>query len=410
MNKPKQKICVLGLGYIGLPTALLMAKAGYEVVGVDVDVSKLEQLKQGQLYFEENGMEELFAEVSNSGAYSISFSNFPVAADMFVVAVPTPTKKGTADLSYVFSALESIKGLFKPETAIVLESTVGPSDCTKSIVPFLNEKGFEGVFALCTERAIPGNTIEEMIHNDRVIGLLDENHKEIIAPIYESFVLGGIFITDVNTAATAKLMENTYRSVNIALANELLKMSEETGVNIWEAISLANRHPRVNVHSPGPGVGGHCIPVDPYFLVKEDHTESLILKALEINESMPRFVAEHVKRLVDSEQITEPKVGVFGYAYKKNVDDCRETPSEPLVRILSEDFGYEVLVSDPFVEREGFVETNSALTSINIAVFVVDHDAYLDIDFSQYPSINVVVDTKNMFEKNADARIKVLGK
>lgn len=408
MNK-SQKICVVGLGYIGLPTALLFAKAGYKVLGVDVDCNKLKALADGKLYFKENGLEELFTEVTSTGS-KISFSDVPIESDVFVIAVPTPTKKGMADLSYVFGALESIQPYLNSKTTIILESTVGPADCTDSIIPFLSEHGFNGTFALCTERAIPGNTIFEMVNNDRVIGLIQQRGKDVVADIYKSFVKGKIFFTDVNTAATAKLVENTYRAVNIALANELLKISNEIGIDVWEAISLANKHPRVNVHSPGPGVGGHCIPVDPYFLVKQENQESLILKALQINESMPQFVADKVKYFVTAQSLSNPTIGVFGYSYKKNVDDYRETPTKPLVKILSEELGFRVLLSDPYVKGKDIVDTYVALSEIDVAVFVVDHDEYQDIEFSEYPSIHAIIDTKNMFMGLKDDRLLGLGK
>ncbi len=260
------KICVLGLGYIGLPTSLLLAEAGHEITGVDIDEEKVELLKNGELPFEEPGMEELFQNAKDNFKAETSVE----ASDVFIIAVPTPldSSLNIPDLNAVKSATEMIGPHLSDGDLVILESTVPPATSENLILPILERYNGETDFYLAhsPERAIPGNTLEEMRNNSRIIGGLDEKSAEIAENIYNSFVNGEIHLTDIKTAEMVKLMENTFRDVNIALANEFAQIGEEMGIDAWEAIDLANEHPRVDILNPGPGVGGHSISIDPRFL------------------------------------------------------------------------------------------------------------------------------------------------
>lgn len=402
MNKTiskNKKVQVIGLGYIGLPTALLMAEAGLEVVGVDVDEKKIQSLDQKKLYFDEPGLEELFKRASKK---NFTAQTKTQQSDVFIIAVPTPQDKGAADLKYVTSALDSIEPVFKSGNLIVIESTVGPRDCADKIIPLIKKWKKSFLFAHCPERAIPGNTLQEMVQNDRIIGGADEESREQTKELYESFVKGNTYLTDPTTAAACKVMENTYRSVNIALANEFAKIAETLDFDCWEAISLANKHPRVSIHSPGPGVGGHCIPIDPWFFVREQTSkDSLIRHALEINDNMAEYVVEELSEAIKTHGIETPKIGVLGIAYKKNVDDARETPAAKIIELCSKQFS--VQATDEHVQQNDLEPLTQVLASCNVLVVVTDHDEYSNINFSQYPNIKLVYDTRNCLSQSAFA-------
>ena len=387
-----KKICVVGLGYIGLPTALLFAKAGHDVVGLDVDGFKISSLNNKTLYFEEEGLSELFEPLYDNGA--IAFTTETPKADVYIIAVPTPTDRGKADLKYVLAALETIRPRLTADSVVILESTVGPRDCVDIIWPLLRSYKKTNKFALCTERAIPGSTLVEMVENDRVIGADDDQTGKQVVELYGSFVKGQICQTGLTTAAVCKVMENTYRSVNIALANECAKLSAELDFNVWEAIDLANQHPRVNIHSPGPGVGGHCIPVDPYFLVSKNKTNSIIGRSLQVNESMPEYVSEQISSLVSGRHSNVKTICLLGCSYKKNVDDMRESPTFVVKKFL-ETAGFLVVLSDPFVAGKEIETTKSGLQRSDAVAVIVDHDQYRNIDFSEYENIDFVYDTRN---------------
>ncbi len=398
----QQTVCVVGLGYIGLPTALLIAESGIRTIGFDVDKNKIESLVSNKLYFEEKGLEQLFNKVQNQK--SITFSTSISKADVFIIAVPTPQKKATdgqsawADLKYVFSALDMIKPVFEDGNLIVIESTVGPRDCSDQLVPYIEKWNTRFHFAHCPERAIPGNTLFEMVHNDRIVGATDAQSALLTKELYSNFVKGALYETSVTIAASCKVMENTFRAVNIALANEFALQAERLGFNVWEAISLANKHPRVSIHQPGPGVGGHCIPIDPWFFV-EKNTAPLIKLALEINEEMSQHVANTIKHTISSKKISNPTIAILGYAYKKNVDDTRETPAESIIAKLPT--GSKVFITDPYVSNPSFVTLTEALTKANIVVLATDHDEYTQIKFEKYPNIQVIYDSRNCFSNAA---------
>jgi UDP-N-acetyl-D-mannosaminuronic acid dehydrogenase len=333
---------IINLGYIGLPTACLFANAGYEVIGVDVNQETIGKLNQEKLPFEEKGLEELFEQALPN----MRFKTRPEAADVFLIAVPTPLDKEAkmADLRYVREAAKSISNYIKKDNLVILESTVPPGTCERLILPMLKNKAH---LVHCPERAIPGNTIPEMRYNDRIIGSNERESGEYAKEIYSSFVRGNIYLTDLRTAEMVKIMENTFRDINIALANEFAQIAEESGVNIWEAIELANKHPRVDILKPGPGVGGHCIAIDPWFLIENSVRSRIVNLAREINESMPRHVLRLVKELGIGANGT---ITVLGVAYKGEVDDTRETPALKFIK-LAENEGYTVKVHDPLVKE-----------------------------------------------------------
>lgn len=370
------KICVVGLGYMGIPTALLLAKSGYEVVGYDVIKEKAEMLNRGQLPFEEKGLKELFAEAGKNFRALDRLEQ----ADTYIVAVPTPvTKEKKCDNSYVESAMKSIAPFVKKGVLVILESTVRPGTTTDVVKPILEKPGLKAgkdfMLAYVSEKAIPGNTLYEMENNDRVVGGLDEKSGQAAAKIYSSFVKGKVHLTDCTTAETVKLMENSYRDANIALANEFARICEQLGINAWEAIALANRHPRVHIHQPGPGVGGHCIAVDPWFLIENYDGQSIVRTARQINDAMPAHVVKAVEEMLQGKK--KAKVAILGAAYKKNVDDARESPTERIAQILRGK-GHDLAITDPLVRKfpEKIVSFGEAVNNADAIILAVDHDAY----------------------------------
>ena len=404
-----KKICVLGLGYIGLPTACLFANAGYRVVGVDINQEKIDKLNHGKLPFEERGLRELF----EKALPNMSFKTKPEEADVFLIAVPTPLDKEAkmADLRYVRTAIKSILDYLKEDNLVILESTVPPGTCERLILPMLGNKAH---LVYCPERAIPGNTIHEMIYNDRIIGSNEKRHGEFAKEIYTSFVKGNIYLTNLRTAEMVKVMENTFRDINIALANEFAQIAEESGVNIWEAIELANKHPRVNILKPGPGVGGHCIAIDPWFLVENSVRSRIVNLAREINDSMPRHVLRLVKELGIG---THSTITVLGVAYKGDVDDTRETPALKFIK-LAENEGYEVKVHDPLVKSFEYeiLSLEAAVKDSDCLVIITDHSKFKEIEPGEIARLmrkRNVVDSRNILDRErwerAGFRVKVLG-
>lgn len=408
------KICVLGLGYIGFPTGLLLASHGHEVIGVDVNKAVVETLQYGKLHIVEPGLDELFA----SAKEHFYASTVVPDADVFLIAVPTPFDKETrlSDLSYVKSAAEMIFPHLKAGNLVILESTVSPCASEKVVIPILKKSGLkvgEFLYAHCPERAIPGKTLYEMVHNDRIVGGIDAKSSEVTCDIYASYVTGHIHLTDTKTAEFVKLTENTFRDVNIAFANELAKVAEDYGVNVWDVIALANKHPRVNILSPGPGVGGHCIAVDPWFLTENTQNAELILKSRSINDTMPNYVMMRVRKIVSS--IERPVITVLGIAYKADIDDCRETPATKFIKMAVNE-GYTVKVHDPYAKRYEYpvVSLSEACEGSDCIVLITDHSVFKEINPSE-----LKVRTKNLFDsrncldheawKQAGFMIEILG-
>jgi UDP-N-acetyl-D-mannosaminuronic acid dehydrogenase len=374
-----KKIYILGLGYIGLPTASMFATNGYTVIGVDINSRVVETINKRGIHIQEPGLHTLVQAAVKSG--HLRAVSEVEDADVYIIAVPTPIRDDKrADLSYVCQAARSIAPFLKPGALVILESTSPPGTCVEILKPLLEESGLKAGsdfgLAHCPERVIPGRTMRELIQNDRVIGGIDLQSAEAASKLYRTFVEGSIHLTDCTTAEMVKLMENTYRDVNIALANELALISEELGISAWEVVRLANLHPRVNIHLPGPGVGGHCIAVDPWFIIERfPSTSRIISLARSINDEMPRHVIRKVQEILSG--VESPRVAVLGVSYKGNIDDARSTPALPVIRGL-EEAGIGFSVYDPHV-REFEYELSSlqdTLTGADCIILLADHDEF----------------------------------
>ncbi len=384
------KVSVIGLGYIGLPTSLLLARAGHDVTGVDIDENKIDSLRDGNVYIQEKGIPSLFEEVKNN----ISFSDTPEESDIFIVAVPTPIKDKSPDLSYIESAIGSIKPVLNNGNVIIIESTIPPKT-TERFESLLKSEGYNVNLAYCPERAFPGNLLEELIHNDRLIGA-DEETAERIKNLYSSFTDCDYRTTDPTTAEIVKSAENTYRDINIAFANELSDLSEKVGSNVWDVIEMANMHPRVNIHKPGPGVGGHCIPIDPWFL-NDLNRSNMIENARKVNDSRPAKIFDMI--LDTTKDIENPKICILGKSYKGNVSDSRESPSLKIKEILEKN-KIKYSIHDPF---DSNIDLDSALEDSDCIVLVTDHDHYNNISpdrISEKVNTKNIIDTRNILDKN----------
>lgn len=403
-------VCVLGLGYIGMPTACLLAASGNNVFGVDISEDRVKSVNDGTFRLNEKGFETLYQKARKG----LGTGTAPKKSDAFIIAVPTPfTGEKKADLSYVDSALSSISGVLEKGNLVILESTVPPGT-TRGMGETLKKKtGMEPdrdfFLAHCPERAFPGNLIHELVNNDRIIGSDTEKGKELARKLYSTFCRGRLFLTDSATAEFVKLIENTYRGVNIALANELAILCEKIGINVFEAIELANRHPRVNIHQPGAGVGGHCIPIDPWFLVGDG--PGLIKKSLEINESMPDHMAGLLEKALKKagKPVKGSRIVILGASYKPDVDDARETPTLPLARKL-ESLGADVTVHDPFVKKFKYKITDSiGVTRDSDAVMIVTpHSKYTGLDWKKITSgmrTPVIIDGRNLVKSPPEGSI-----
>ncbi len=400
----RKKIIVLGLGYIGLPTAALFARNGFLVCGVDIDREKIQKLKKGVLPLEEPGLDVLFAKAKKN----MTFSTEIEGGDVYIIAVPTPldSKKKKSDLSFVRSACLSVASVIKDGDLVILESTVPPGTAVTVCDSILkkNKNGATYYLAHAPERAFPQKTLTEMVHNDRIIGGVTKGAAERAGELYRSFVKKEISLTDITTAELVKVLENSFRDINIAFANEVARVCEGVGVDVWEAIALANKHPRVNILSPGPGVGGHCIAVDPWFLLEGGVHSEFIKLARNINDAAPHRVVNFI--MEGMRDTKGARVGILGVAYKKNVGDSRETPAQPIIRELLVN-KCEVVLTDPYVKKFEYKLSplSSVLKTSNCIVLVTDHDVYSEIDFKKYKNIEVVIDTRNFF-KNMPKGIK----
>ena len=381
------KICVIGLGYIGLPTACLLSNNGHNVVGVDINKQVVDSVNKGVPPFTELLLEELLTAAVESGKLIACLE--PVPSDVFLIAVPTPIRNRSADLRCLISAVESVVPHLEDGNMVIIESTIPPKTSEDIVLPLLNKSGKKDIGVVyCPERAIPGNTIYEMINNERIIGSLNAKTGQRANRIYCSFVKGVTHLTSIRTAETVKLVENTYRDVNIAIANEFAMISEDIGVDVWEVIELANKHPRVNILRPGAGVGGHCIAVDPWFL--SNPSTQMINTAREVNDNMPTHVMGLVKKIIP----IGSTITVFGLAYKPDVDDVRESPSLKFIEI-AEGWGYKVKVYDPLVGKS-LVE--DAVRDSDCVVIMVNHACFKGIDYSRISKLmrnKNILDTQN---------------
>ncbi|WP_336883703.1 nucleotide sugar dehydrogenase [Priestia koreensis] len=399
-----KKICVIGLGYIGLPTAAIFAKAGYEIVGVDVNQKVVDSLNKGEIHIEEVGLPELVKEVVKSGNLRASLE--PEKADVYIIAVPTPIHEDfTADVDYVVSATKRVAPYLEKGNVVIVESTIPPRTMDDVVAPIIREHGIDPehdvAIAHCPERVLPGRILIELIENTRIVGGLTEEAATKAADVYRAVVTGDVIETKAVTAEMSKLMENTFRDVNIALANELVKISSRLNVNAHEVIELANKHPRVNLHHPGPGVGGHCLAVDPYFIIEKAQAESpLIQISRQINNSMPDFVYDQVNRL--TAELPTPKIAVFGLTYKGNIDDVRESPAIEIYEKLASNPRFNVVAHDPHVREEQvkfpLVSFEEAVQDANLVLVLTDHNEFKQMDTAELVkrmATPVVFDTKN---------------
>jgi UDP-N-acetyl-D-mannosaminuronic acid dehydrogenase len=402
-----QKICFIGLGYIGLPTASTFAIHGLKVLGVDINPNVINTLNKGEIHIHEPGLRDVVTQAIQSG--NISFSTQLTKADAFIIAVPTPFKDQEqgdyngqkyklADMRAVTSATEAIVPHLCPGNLVILESTSPPLTTLDLVKPILEKSGLRaGVdFYLCysPERVLPGQILRELIENARVVGGITPESAKAGRELYATFVKGEIIETDSTTAEMVKLMENTTRDVNIAIANEFSRLAEKFGVDVWEAISLANRHPRINILNPGPGVGGHCISVDPWFFVEAaPELTSLIYHARQVNDRQPHYVVEKVRQALGD--LKNKKIAALGLAYKPDVDDLRESPATEVVHLLQQ-AGAQVKAWEPFKPDAGMQgidmasDLETALKDADAIVLLVNHT-----EFRNFKPAEIATKTKS---------------
>jgi UDP-N-acetyl-D-mannosaminuronic acid dehydrogenase len=400
------KACFMGLGYIGLPTAIIAAKHGVEVVGVDINPKVVEKTNRGELHIVEPGLQEMLQEVVKAGC--LKATSKPEQSDVYLMVVPTPFKEGhQPDISFVESATRMVVPLLKEGDLFIIESTspVGTTDKMAALIYELRPelKGNIHV-AYCPERVLPGNVIHELVHNDRVIGGIDEASTRRAKEFYALFVKGTLHETNCRTAEMCKLTENASRDAQIAFANELSLICDKAGINVWELISLANKHPRVNILQPGCGVGGHCIAVDPYFIASEFPKESqLISTARKVNNHKAEWCAEKVKNAMLQFELhnnRKPVVAMMGLAFKPNIDDLRESPAKFITtRVMQNYNNAEILVVEPnIVSHNVFKLTDyrEAYQRADIVVFLTAHDVFKTLEWSDD---KVILDFCGIFKR-----------
>jgi len=411
------KICVIGMGYIGLPTASTFAIHGLQVVGVDNNPAVLEALNAGRVHIQEPGLRALAEQAFGSG--NMRLSREPEPADAFIIAVPTPATprvKGgadpTAELGSVVAASQAILPHLRPGNLVMLESTCPPRTTLDLVAPILERSGLRAgvdfLLAYSPERVLPGRILQELIENARVIGGVTPASAEAGRELYALFVRGEIVLTDATTAEMVKLMENTSRDVSIAIANEFARLAEHVGVDVWEAIAMANRHPRINILRPGPGVGGHCVSVDPWFLVQADPEQARLIRAArQVNDDQPLHSVRLVERALGSLQ--GRKVAALGLAYKPDVDDLRESPALEVARLLAE-HGAEVWTYEPYAPERtasgarAAGSLQEALTGAQAVVLLVDHKAFRELEPAQAAAAmpgRVAVDLRGVWQPEA---------
>lgn len=374
---------VIGLGYIGLPTALMMASHGVEVVGTDYNKQLVDTLNAGHTTFKEKGLDELFKAALDSG---VKFTTEYQVTDTYIVSVPTPYDKFSKkiDAVYVINAVKEVMRVCPKGATVVIESTVSPGTIDKFVRPAVEENGFkigEDINLVhAPERIIPGNMVYELLHNNRTIGADDKTVGEKIKELYASFCQGDIVVIDIKTAEMTKVIENTFRAVNIAFANELAKICRHDGMDVYEIIKICNMHPRVNILNPGPGVGGHCISVDPWFLVGDYPSLTKVIgESMKVNDSMPEFVLERIYDIMREKGMTDiSRVGLYGLTYKENVDDYRESPTLQLLECQKRHLAEPLKVYDPFIKDDivnnQYHDLDKFLADIDLIVIMVGHD------------------------------------
>lgn len=393
-------ICVVGLGYIGLPTASLLGTKGYQVYGVDTSAHVVDTINQGKIHIVEPDLDILVKSAVQAGNLSAGLQ--PKEADIFVIAVPTPFKGDhEPDLSYVENATRMIAPYVRPGNLVILEST-SPVGTTDGVVAkILKEAGLDvdkDVYvAHCPERVLPGRILVELVENDRIVGGVNEVSTQQAVAFYKTFVRGEVFSTDSRTAEMTKLTENSFRDVNIAFANELSLICDKEGINVWNLIALANRHPRVNILNPGPGVGGHCIAVDPWFIVARAPEQArLIRTAREVNDHKPEWVISKVKASAD--KFKNPVIGCLGLSFKADVDDLRESPSVEIVRKLKQQNVGEILVSEPTLSKHSefdLMPYEEVIAKSDIVLLLVDHKQFRALKAADLKE-KILIDTRGI--------------
>jgi len=395
-------ICVIGLGYIGLPTASLLGTKGFQVFGVDVSQHVVDTINQGKIHIVEPDLDIMVRSAVNAGNLKAGME--PVEADIFIIAVPTPFKGDhEPDLSFVESAAKMISPFVKPGNLVILESTSPVGTTDEVVAKILSDDGHdtdkEVHVAHCPERVLPGRILVELVENDRIVGGVNPLATEKAVEFYQTFVRGEVLSTDSRTAEMAKLTENSSRDVSIAFANELSLICDEEGINVWELISLANRHPRVNILTPGPGVGGHCIAVDPWFIVARSPKYAKLIKTARlVNDSKPQWVIEKVKSR--AEKFKHPVIGCLGLAFKADVDDLRESPAVDIVRQLIKDNVGEILISEPNLKKHDefdLVACEELLQRADIILLLVDHKEFKKIKTLELNE-KVLIDTRGIIQ------------
>lgn len=374
-------INVIGLGYIGLPTALMMASHDIEVVGTDYNLQVVETLNAGKTTFKEKGLDTLFQDAIKSG---IRFSTEYQVTDTYIVSVPTPYDKFSkkVDARYVVTAVKQVLEVCPDDAVLVIESTVSPGTIDKFVRPVIGNRKINLVHA--PERIIPGNMVYELLNNNRTIGADSKAIGEKVAKLYASFCNGEIVVTDIRTAEMTKVVENTFRAVNIAFANELAKICHHDNMDVYEIIRICNMHPRVNILQPGPGVGGHCISVDPWFLVGDYPSLAKVIdESMKTNDSMPDFVLNRIYEIMKENGLTDiQRVGLYGLTYKENVDDLRESPTLQLLESQERHLAYGLKVYDPFVDEDvvcnQYHNLDEFLETIDFVVIMVKHNEIKD--------------------------------
>ncbi len=374
---------VIGLGYIGLPTALMLASHGVEVVGTDYNEELVATLNEGKTTFEETGLDELFAEAVKSG---IRFTTEYQVTDTYIISVPTPYDKFSkkVDPCYVVAAVKSVMELCPKGATVVIESTVSPGTIDKYVRPAIADNGFiigrDINLVHAPERIIPGNMVYELLHNNRTIGADERGVGEKVKELYASFCQGEIEITDIRTAEMTKVVENTFRAVNIAFANELAKICRYDNMDVYEIIRICNMHPRVNILQPGPGVGGHCISVDPWFLVGDyPSLANVIDESMKTNDSMPDFVLNRIYEVMRETGLSDTsRVGLYGLSYKENVDDYRESPTLQLLESQQRHLAPPLKSYDPFIKKDivdsQYHDLDDFLSALDMVVIMVKHN------------------------------------
>lgn len=407
-----KKLNIIGLGYIGLPTGLMFAANGMEVVGTDFNEKIVKTLNEGKTTFKEDGLDELFKKAVDNG---MEFTTEYQKTDRYIITVPTPYIKESKklDAKYVISAVNSVLDVCDKGTILVIESTVSPGTMDKYVRPVIEERGFkigEDIHLVhAPERIIPGKMVEELEFNSRTIGADNVEIGQMVKEWYSIFCKGEIVVTDIKTAELSKVVENTYRDINIAFANELSRICRRENLDVYELIDIANKHPRVNILTPGPGVGGHCISVDPWFLVGDyPDLVNIIAAAREVNDGQPEFIIDRIREVMKENGITDiSKVGLYGLTYKENIDDMRESPTLQLLETLEKYFVTGIKTYDPWIEEkqvEGqYLDFDRFLNDVELVVILVGHDHIKEN--SHKLDGKIVLDTRNLSEIAATSKI-----